>query len=71
MAEESANKRIAKNTVFLYFRSLLIMAITLFSSRIILQALGVDDYGLYGAIGSIVMMFTIINNTLAVGTSRF
>lgn len=71
MAEESANKRIAKNTVFLYFRSLLIMAITLFSSRIILQALGVDDYGLYGAVGSIVMMFTIINNTLAVGTSRF
>lgn len=71
MAEESANKRIAKNTVFLYFRSLLIMAITLFSSRIILQALGVEDYGLYGAVGSIVMMFAIINNTLAVGTSRF
>ena len=71
MADESANKRIAKNTIFLYFRSLLIMAISLFSSRIILQALGVDDYGLYGAIGSIVMMFTIINNTLAVGTSRF
>ena len=71
MAEESANKRIAKNTIFLYFRSLLIMAITLFSSRIILQALGVDDYGLYGAVGSIVMMFSIINNTLAVGTSRF
>lgn len=71
MAEESANKRIAKNTIFLYFRSLLIMAITLFSSRIILQALGVEDYGLYGAVGSIVMMFTIINNTLAVGTSRF
>lgn len=71
MADESANKRIAKNTIFLYFRSLLIMAISLFSSRIILQVLGVDDYGLYGAIGSIVMMFSIINNTLAVGTSRF
>lgn len=71
MSEESANKRIAKNTIFLYFRSLLIMAISLFSSRIILQALGVHDYGLYGAVGSIVMMFSIINNTLAVGTSRF
>ena len=68
---ESANKRIAKNTVFLYSRSLLTMAISIFSSRIILQALGVDDYGLYGAIGSIVTMFSIINNTLAVGTSRF
>ena len=71
MAEESANKRIAKNTIFLYSRSLLTMAISIFSSRIILQALGVDDYGLYGAIGSIVTMFSIINNTLAVGTSRF
>lgn len=47
------------------------MAIGLFSSRVILQALGVDDYGLYGAIGSIVAMFTIINGTLSVGTSRF
>ena len=71
MSEESANKRIAKNTIFLYSRSLLTMAISIFSSRIILQALGVDDYGLYGAIGSIVTMFSIINNTLAVGTSRF
>lgn len=68
---ESDNKRIAKNTIFLYIRSFLMMAIGLFSSRVILQALGVDDYGLYGAIGSIVAMFTVINGTLAVGTSRF
>ena len=68
---ESDNKRIAKNTIFLYLRSFLMMAIGLFSSRVILQALGVDDYGLYGAIGSIVAMFTMINGTLAVGTSRF
>ena len=68
---ESDNKRIAKNTIFLYLRSFLMLAIGLFSSRVILQALGVDDYGLYGAIGSIVAMFTMINGTLAVGTSRF
>lgn len=71
MVMESDNKRIAKNTIFLYLRSFLMMIIGLFSSRVILQALGVDDYGLYGAIGSIVAMFTIINGTLAVGTSRF
>ena len=71
MGIESDNRRIAKNTIFLYLRSFLMMIIGLFSSRVILQALGVDDYGLYGAIGSIVAMFTIINGTLAVGTSRF
>lgn len=71
MTEESSNKTIAKNTIFLYFRSFLMMAISLFSSRVILQALGVEDYGLYGAIGSIVAMFTMINGVLAAGTSRF
>ncbi len=69
MQEE--NKRIAKNTAFLYLRMILMMGINLFSSRIILQALGVSDYGLYNAVGSIVMMFSIINNMLSSGTSRF
>lgn len=71
MAEYTSNKTIAKNTIFLYFRSFLMMAINLFSSRVILQALGVEDYGLYGALGSIVAMFTMINGVLAAGTSRF
>ena len=71
MIDEGSNKRIVKNTIFLYFRSFLMMAISLFSSRVILQALGVEDYGLYGAIGSIVAMFTMINGVLAAGTSRF
>lgn len=67
----SDNTRIAKNTFFLYVRSFLMMAINLFASRIILQALGVDDYGLYGAIGSLVAMFALVNGTLSAGTSRF
>lgn len=71
MVEDTSNKTIAKNTIYLYFRSFLMMAISLFSSRVILQALGVDDYGLYGAIGSIVAMFVMINGVLAAGTSRF
>ena len=65
------NRRIAKNTIYLYFRSFLMLAIGLYSSRVILEALGVEDYGLYGAIGSIVAMFSILNGVLSVGTSRF
>lgn len=71
MSGDSSNKTIAKNTIYLYFRSFLTMAVGLFSSRVILQALGVDDFGLYGAIGSFVAMFTIMNGVLAAGTSRF
>lgn len=67
----SENTRIAKNTLFLYFRSLLMMVINLYASRVILQALGISDYGLYGAVGSMVSMFTIVNGVLASGTSRF
>lgn len=71
MSETTSNKTIAKNTIYLYFRSFLTMCIGLFSSRVILQALGIEDYGLYNAIGSIVAMFVIINGVLAAGTGRF
>ena len=67
----SDNKRIVRNTIFLYFRSFLMLAINLYASRVILKALGVDDFGLYGAIGSIVAMFSLINGSLSAGTSRF
>lgn len=68
---EEANKRIVKNTLYLYVRSFLMVIIGLFSSRVILDALGVDDFGLYGAIGSVVSMFVIINGVLTAGSSRF
>lgn len=68
---ESDNKRIAKNTILLYSRSFLMMAVNLYASRIVLQALGIKDYGLYGVVGSIVAIFSIINGVLAAGTSRF
>lgn len=71
MSEIGANKTIAKNTIFLYIRSFLMMGINLYASRVILEVLGVEDYGLYGAIGSFVAMFTIINGVLSAGTSRF
>lgn len=64
-------KRIAKNTLFLYFRMLLIMGVTLYTSRIILDKLGVDDYGLYNVVGGVVGMLSFLNGTLSIGTSRF
>ncbi len=65
------NKRIAKNTIFLYFRSILIMLISLYTSRIVLAALGVEDYGIYNVVGGVVTMFSMISGTLASATQRF
>jgi len=71
MEEKTGNKTIAKNTLFLYFRMMFTMAIHLYTSRVILQILGVDDFGIYQAVGGVVGMITFINAALAVGTSRF
>lgn len=50
-ATSENNKRIAKNTLFLYMRMLLIMGVTLYTSRIVLQVLGVEDFGIYNVVG--------------------
>ncbi len=65
------NKRIAKNTMFLYFRMILIMGVTLYTSRVILAKLGVEDYGLYQVVGGVVGILSFLNGTLSIGTSRF
>lgn len=65
------NKRIAKNTLFLYIRMLLTMAITLYTSRIVLTALGVEDFGIYNVVGGVVSMFSFLNGTMAASTQRF
>ena len=67
----SANRRIAKNTVYMYARLLITMVIGLYSSRIVLQVLGVSDYGLFGVVGGILAMFTFISNSLGAATTRF
>lgn len=67
----SDNKRIAKNTIFLYIRMLLIMGVSLYTSRVVLQIFGVEDFGLYNVVGGIVTMFTFLNGSLAGATSRF
>lgn len=65
------NKRIAKNTIFLYIRMLFVMGVSLFTSRVVLDKLSVVDYGLYNAVGGVVAMLMFLNGTLSTGTSRF
>ena len=65
------NKRIAKNTLFLYIRMLLIMGVTLYTSRVVLQVLGVEDFGVYNVVGGIVVLFTFVNNAMVTSTQRF
>ena len=65
------NKTVAQNTVFLYIRMLFTMIISLYTSRVILQILGIDDYGIYQAVGGIVGFLSFLNSTFSSGTSRF
>ena len=67
----SANKRIAKNTLVLYIRMLFTMAISLFTSRVILQTLGVEDYGISSVVGGVISMFTFINAAMVSSTQRY
>ncbi len=69
--QQSNNKRIAKNTLFLYTRMILIMLVTLYTSRVILAELGVEDYGIYNVVGGVVMMFSFLNACMSSSTQRF
>ena len=67
----SNNKRIAKNTSILFVRTLFVMLISLYTSRLILQALGVEDFGIYNVVGGVVSMFSVISSSLSTAISRF
>lgn len=71
VAEGSENKRIAKNTAILYVRMLVMMFISFFTSRVMLNALGVDDYGINNVVGGLVSMFSLLSSSLSSSTSRF
>ena len=72
MSNNSAsNKRIAKNTLFLYFRSIFLILITLYTSRVILQSLGVRDFGIYNVVGGVVAMFSMLSGSMQTATQRF
>jgi len=64
-------KRIAKNTLFMYFRMILVTLVSLYTSRVILNTLGVEDYGTYQVVGGVVALLAFLNLTLSQGTSRF
>lgn len=66
-----SNSRIAKNTIFLYLRMLLSLVVSLYTSRVVLQVLGAQDYGLYSVVGGIVIMFGFLNSSMSGATSRF
>ncbi len=65
------NKRIAKNTLLLYFRMLLTMAVSLYTSRVVLEALGVEDYGIYNVVGGVIAMFGFLNAAMSSSTQRY
>lgn len=67
----SNTKRIAKNTLYLYLRQILIMAVSLYTVRVVLNVLGEDDYGIYNVVGGFVTMFSVISGAMSVAISRF
>ena len=72
MSENAVNnKRIAKNTIYLYFRMILVLVVTLYTSRVVLAELGVVDYGVYNVVAGVIVMFRFINSSMATSTQRF
>ena len=65
------NKRIAKNTILLYIRMLFMMVISLYTSRVVLQVLGADDFGIYNVVGGVVVLFSFLTNAMTSSTQRF
>ena len=65
------NKRIAKNTMALYVRMIVLMVMTFFMSRVVLDVLGVEDYGIYNLVGSVVVSFSFLKNALSSAIQRF
>lgn len=69
--KQENTKRLARNTMYLYFRSIFCLLLSLYSSRLILQALGVDDYGINNAVAGFASMFTLVTGSLSGAISRF
>lgn len=65
------NKRLAKNTIVLYIRTAMVMIVSLYVSRILLQILGVNDFGIYNVVGSIVVLFSFLNGAMTAASQRF
>lgn len=68
---QTTNKRIAKNTIYLYFRMIVVMFVNLYVVRVVLDLLGVVDYGIYNVVGGVVSIFSFLNGTLSTSSQRF
>ena len=68
---DNSNKRIANNTIWLYLRMFFIMSVHLYTSRVVLRILGVEDYGIYNVVGGIVLLFNFLNNAMVSASQRF
>lgn len=72
MSEISVNnQRIAKNTLLLYFRMLFTMVVSLYTSRVVLNVLGIEDFGIYSVVGGIITMFAFLNTAMSSSTQRY
>lgn len=69
--ETNRGQRIARNTLMLYVRMLFLMFIGLYTSRVVLSTLGVTDYGIYGVVGGVVALFSVISGSLSAAITRF
>lgn len=65
------NSRIAKNTILLYIRQIIIIIVSLYTSRIVLNTLGEEDFGIYNVVGGIVIMFSFLSSTMASASQRY
>lgn len=71
MPEQSNTKRVAKNTLMLYFRQILIMLVSLYTVRVVLNVLGAEDYGIYNVVAGVVTMFSFLSGAMATASQRY
>ena len=71
MEENNTTKRIAKNTLMLYFRQILIMIVSLYTVRVVLNTLGAEDYGIYNVVAGVVTMFSFLSSSMATASQRY
>ncbi|WP_407306687.1 hypothetical protein [Klebsiella quasipneumoniae] len=71
MSNSNNNRRIFKNTLFLYFRMLLTLGVTLYTSRVVLNSLGVEDFGIFNVVGGVVTMMAFLSGAMSSATQRF
>ena len=65
------NQRILKNTIYLYMRTIVVLLVSLITARVLLNTIGVYDYGIYNVVGSVVILFVFLNNAMSQASQRF